>query len=353
MVTHRKYKLENALSRLRSEINSGKYKPGVFLPAERKLSEILDISRGTLRTLLKELQKENLIRINPGKGAYVIDSNERKGLKRFLVNFPSINRHNRASEAVGALLGICSEASKIHAEATISFGEGIKTSTQIIEEYSSDDIQGVIFFERVNFNKDIAPLEKAGVPYVVINLEKDMPVVSSKMDFRAVGRQAGKYLINAGKKSFAILSGPQQNFIYNEMLAGFRGALAEEELFIDKSKIIEMESNAEQARLKTIELLGKHRDIDAVFSMRDARANGFFTACRELNIKIPDDISIVSYDNITWPSAKDAGLSSIKEQVEEMGEAAVDMLAKWVETGEKPENRIFQGVLISRTSVTG
>lgn len=350
MVKHRKYKLESALSRLRSEITSGKYKPGVFLPAERKLADILDISRGTLRTVLKELQKESLVRINPGKGAYVIDSSERKGLKRFVVNFPSINPHNRASEAVGALLGICAGASKIHAEAAISFSDGKKTAKQIIASYSSDEIQGVIFFESVDFKKDIAPLEKAGVPYVVINLEKDMSAVCAKMDFRAVGRKAGKHLVETGKRSIGVLAGPLENFIYSEMLAGFRGALAEEELFLDKEKIIEMESNAETARIKTLELLDKHKDIDAVFSMRDARANGFFTACREMNIKIPDDISIVSYDNITWPSAKEAGLSTIKEQVEEMGEAAVEMLAEWVETGIKPSNRLFQGIFISRSS---
>jgi DNA-binding LacI/PurR family transcriptional regulator len=189
-------------------------------------------------------------------------------------------------------------------------------------------------------------LEKAKVPYVVINLEADTPVTCAKMDFRAVGRKAGKHLIRSGKKSISVLAGPQDRFIYSEMLAGLRGALAEEEIFLDKEKILEMESNAEFAREKTLELLTKHKDIDAVFAMRDIRASGFFTACREMKIKIPQDISIISYDNITWPSAKDAGLCTIEEQVEEMGEAAVEMLSEWVETGKKPENRLFQGVLI-------
>jgi len=59
---------------------------------------------------------------------------------------------------------------------------------------------------------------------------------------------------------------------------------------------------------------------------------------------------VVSYDNITWPGAENAGLTTIREQVEEMGEAAVEMLAEWIGSGEKPESRLFPGELIIRSS---
>ncbi len=352
MVKHRKYKMETALAELSSDISSGKYKPGSFLPAERTLAEMLDVSRGTLRSILKELQKKGVIRINPGKGAYVIDASERKGLKRFIVKFSSINPHNRASEAVGALLGICAAASKIHAEAVISFGESSKDVSEIISRFASDDIQGAVFFECSDYKNVIAPLEKAGVPYVVANLEHDIPAVAARMNYREVGRAAGKFLIGAGHRKIGALAGPLglDRFIYREMLAGFRGALAEEEIVLDKDWVAEMESESEEARRKSIQLLKKPDLPTAFFAMRDIRACGFYTACRELGLNIPNDISIVSYDNITWPSAEQAGLSTIEESVEQMGEAAVEMLAEWITTGRKPQNREFAGELVERSS---
>ena len=351
----KKYKADDSLSLLRSEITSGKYRPGTFLPPERTLAESLGISRGTLRKILKELHNASLLRVNPGKGAYVIyGRDERKGLRRILVRFHGTDPRNRASEAVGALLGICSAASRLHAETLISFAPGGPSSaSEIISAFSADDIQGALFFETCDYKKEIIPLEKAGVPYVVMNLENKIPAVTAKMDYREVGRCAGKHLIGQGHRKTAVLAGPQNmsRTIYREMLAGFRGALAEEEIFLEKELVIDTNTGMEGARAAALELLkNPAARPTALFTMRDYRAEGLYAACKELNLRIPEDISVVSYDNITWPAAANAGLTTIREQVEEMGEAAVEMLAEWVCSGQKPENRLFPGELIIRTS---
>lgn len=354
-VQRKKYRADDCLAQLKSEIISGKYRSGTFLPPERNLAEMLEISRGTLRKILKELHNESFLRVNPGKGAYVIyGGGERKGLRRILVRFPNTDPRNKASEAVGALLGICSAASKIHAETLISFAADNTDSAaaKIIESFSADEIQGALFFEACDYRKEIIPLEKAGVPYVVINLEREIAAVTTKMDYRQVGRSAGKHLVSQGHKKIAVLAGQTegQNTIYKEMLAGFRGALAEEEIFLEKELVVEC-FRLEKARDAALQILkDPEAQPTAFFTMRDYRAEGLYAACRELNLRIPEDIAVVSYDNITWPGAENAGLTTIREQVEEMGEAAVEMLASWVESGRKPENRLFPGELIIRAS---
>ncbi|QSH41017.1 GntR family transcriptional regulator [Lentisphaerota bacterium ZTH] len=353
MVKQRKYKMENALAELNSRIHSGNIKQGTFLPSERKLAELLDISRGTLRSVLKKLQQQGIIRINPGKGAYVVDSLSRKGLRRFAVICSTISSCQKPSEGMGMLLGVCSAASKVHAEALISFEGDSFEAEDIISRFNTDDIQGVVLFECANADNVIKPLEAAGVPFVIANPEHEISAVSARINYRQVGRYAGQLLLQAGHRKIGLVTGPLQDerIIYREMLAGFRGALAEEELTLQKNWIIETLSEAEDARIKVSKLLSENSLPTAFFAMRDVRACGLYTACRELNIKIPDEISVLSYDDITWESAQQAGLSTLKEPIEQLGESAVTLLAEWVETGIPPRCKEFSAEFIHRASI--
>ena len=72
------------------------------------------------------------------------------------------------------------------------------------------------------------------------------------MNFRNIGRQAGRYLIEKGHRHIGVLSGPLDKFIYQEMLAGFRGALAEDEISLAKSDIIEPDAGGQYPNLNPI-----------------------------------------------------------------------------------------------------
>ena len=348
-VNRRKFRSDEATTVLRNDIISGVYKPGMFLPAERKLTEVLDISRGTVRAAIRSLQREGLVRINPGRGAYVADTVGRKGLQRFIVflgdNFAPIGR---ATEGVGLLLGVCRQASKLNAEAIISFSRHDDIAQEVISRYASGNIQGIIYSDCHDYKKYVAPLEKNSIPYAVGNLEFDNPSLAAKMDFRAVGRAAGRHLVELGHRNIGMLSGPLDKFIYKELLAGFRGALAEEEINLEHK--IEVVSDIEDSRMASLRMLSAANRPSAIFAARDVRAAGCFLACRELGLRIPDDLSVVGYDDITWPEGRSVGLTTIREPIEEMGEATVDLLNEWLLTGKHPGDRIFTGNLVLRAS---
>jgi LacI family transcriptional regulator len=131
----------------------------------------------------------------------------------------------------------------------------------------------------------------------------------------------------------------------------FKGALAEEDISIEEKNVIEVGSNQEMARIACLDFLSKRKKLpSAFFTSRDVRAAGLYSACRELGLSIPDQISVISYDNITWSSAEAVGLTTVRENAEEMGEAAVDMLAEWVLNKKRPPNRVFGGELLIRES---
>ena len=348
MVRSRRFRSDEAVNILRNDIVLGKYRVGIFLPSERKLTEILEVSRGTVRCILKQLQEESLIRINPGRGAYVAETVERKGLKRFIVFMSGIAPLGRANEGVGVLLGICRGASKLHAEAVISFTRDEEIVQEAISRYAAGEIQGLIYSDCSDYDKFIAPLEKNGIPYAVTNLEFDIPALAARMDLRSVGRAAGRHLASLGHKNIGILSGPTDKFIYREILAGFRGALAEDEIQLEH--IAEVNSESEPSRIAALEMLSLPNRPSAIFASRDIRAAGCYAACRELGLKIPEDLSIAAYDDITWPEGRNAGLDTVREPIEEMGEASVELLQEWIISGKKPESRIFKGEMTVRNS---
>lgn len=96
----------------------------------------------------------------------------------------------------------------------------------------------------------LAGLKERGVPAVVVNLERPQDQVHCRVDFRGVGRLAGMRLLAAGHRRIGVLSGDLSSFIYREMLAGFRGALAEEEIYPEAGMVNEAPLNrTERLRL--------------------------------------------------------------------------------------------------------
>jgi len=342
--------VENALSKFKKEISSGKYKVGSFLPSERQLCEKFEVGRGTARTLLKKLMAENLVRFIPERGYLVLDEQEDERIKRFLFLTANAGLLVASYEGIGILSGICKSANEYNAEVTISFADNRIFRREVIPRLQTGDLQGVIIHESADYKNIIVPLEKKKIPYVIANLESHLKVVTAKVDFRDIGRRAGRHLVELGHRNIGVINGPSSAFIFREILAGLRGALAEDEIILDKRFVCEADVSMEFARISALKLLSNSNRPTAIFAARDIRASGVYQACRELNLRIPQDLSVISYDNISWPESERMGLTTFEEPVEEMGAAAVDMLSQWIKIGKKPANTIFKCKLISRSS---
>jgi DNA-binding LacI/PurR family transcriptional regulator len=339
---------------LAAAINKGKYSPGSYLPPERLLAAEFNVSRGTLRKSLELLREAGIVRINPGRGVRVVESDNIRRLRRFVVLQPDDFDFFSAGESMLFLKGIFAGAAACHAEMLMSFfppdapGPAID---KLISDYTAEHIDGVIFYECCSYEKLIQPLEKAQIPYVVGNLEDDSQAVCVKMDFRAIGREAGCYLIANGHRDIGILTGSLDSFIYREIAAGFRGALAEEEIPLPPDRIYECISHAATAEKECRRIMSASNRPTALFTVRDIRAAGCYAACAELGLRIPDDLSIISYDGLSWPEAKQKKLTLIEQPAEKIGQSAVEMLAEWHNSDVKPEFTIMPGVFRPGISV--
>ena len=338
----------SVLNRLREDIQSGKYCQVEFLPSERQLAELYDTGRGVIRTVLRKLREENLIYLLPDRGAKIAKIEKKLSLERFFLRFEG-RIASKSSEGIAILTGICAKAAENNAEVIMSFSDNASFMNELTARYAKDDIQGIIFLEGWNRPSMFSALETAGIPYLVANQEQNDSVLCCQMNFRNIGRQAGRYLIEKGHRHIGVLSGPLDKFIYQEMLAGFRGALAEDEISLAKSDIIEPDAGEQYPTLNSI--LSAIERPTAFFTMRDHRAMKFYDVCRGRGIRIPDDISVISYDNITWQDAEHAGLTTLEQPAEEIGQQSVELLREWIISGNRPESKQLYARLIERGSV--
>jgi len=338
----------SVLDRLRGDILAGKYCQVEFLPSERQLSELYDTGRGVIRTVLRKLREENLIYLIPDRGAKIVDIEKKQSLERFLVRF-SGSITSKGTEGMGILTGICASASENNAEVVMSFSDKNIFMNELAARHAKGDIQGLIFLEGWDRATMFSALETAGVPYLIANQEVNDSALCCQMDFRNIGRQAGRYLTGKGHRHIGVIAGSLDKYLYQEMLAGFRGALAEDEITLAKNNIIEPDKEGQYPDLKSVLLTSKRPT--AFFAMRDNRAMKFYDTCRNLGIRIPEDISVISYDNITWPDAEYAGLTTLEQPVEQIGHESVELLKKWILSGTKPESKKLYAKLIERASV--
>ena len=350
-----KQKVKGTRAQLREMILSGHFKPGTFLPSVRELAEKLGMAKSTVHVILKMLHTEGLIQLQPKRrGALVLDTeNRKKTLHRFFLRPSDFGYFGGRAEASAILSGICTAAEKRYADVMLSFSDSEHIIDEINSLYQDDSIQGVVYMSCADHKLMIEPLEKLNIPYVVVNNVYGVDAVCCVQDFRELARRAVRYLHKRGHRKIGLLYGTTDEYLYGESLAGFRGALAEEELELNPAWLIEQTDYRKkiQYREQIMELLKSKEIPTAFYTVRDYRAKYIYECCEKLGLKIPDDISIISYDNINWDEASGRGLTTFQEPASELGECAVDMLNQWITTGKRPKKRMVEAKLIERSSV--
>jgi DNA-binding LacI/PurR family transcriptional regulator len=196
----------------------------------------------------------------------------------------------------------------------------------------------------------LAQFERHQVPVVLYNRSADNDAVPSVFCDSVGGeRVLVDRLVAAGHKRFAILSGPEDSYVGNQRV---EGALARLEHHGMQADVLpgrfDHESGADAMRA----IMALKRRPDALICANDLMAIGAIDTARdEFDLTVPDDLSIVGFDGVgpaAWPSYR---LTTIRQPVRRMTDAAVTMLIERISNPElPPEIRSFSGALIEGRS---
>ncbi len=336
---------------LRKLLLSGRYDSLSLLPSERQLAAELQVGRGVIRTALKVLQDENIIQLIPQRGIRLNPDASPRRLKRFLVRMPGVFSAN-SHELFAVLSGICLAGAERHAEALVSSANMALSASEVIERYHNNDIQGLIYVELLEDHESQKLFDAAGVPRVVANMEDASLLVHTCMDFYRTGALAAETLLRAGHRRIGWVGGKLDRFAVQETLRGFEETLKQAGVVLPESwRLATMGSDDQKFYADLRRVLTASESPTAFFATRDYRAEMIYQVARELKLTIPAEISVLGYDNVSWPGAAYAQLSTMKQAAREMGYGAVELLEEWYCQNKTPESKVYAPELLLRNSI--
>ncbi|MFJ5136454.1 LacI family DNA-binding transcriptional regulator [Streptomyces sp. NPDC088707] len=184
-------------------------------------------------------------------------------------------------------------------------------------------------------------LDARSIPFVIVDPagdpEPDVPSVGSAN--WSGGVAATRHLIDLGHRRIGIITGPEDMLCSLARLDGYRSALNMAGLAHDPSLVRFGDFHVEGGHARALELLQLPDRPTAVFAGSDLQALGVMEAARVCGLRVPEDLSVVGYDDVMIARWSSPPLTTIHQPLREMGEEAVQMLLR-LRAGEPSVTRM-------------
>ncbi|MEO3787521.1 LacI family DNA-binding transcriptional regulator [Actinocorallia sp. B10E7] len=195
-------------------------------------------------------------------------------------------------------------------------------------------------------------LRSRSIPFVVIDPagdpEPDVPSVGSAN--WSGGVAATRHLIECGHRRIAIITGPEDMLCSLARLDGFRSAMGMAGLEVDPGLVAYGDFHVEGGYRHALELLGRPDRPTAIFAGSDLQALGVLEAARVHGLRVPNDLSVVGYDDVAVAPWSSPALTTVHQPLREMAEAAAQMLLSLRDGGNPPTRLELSTSLVVRKS---
>jgi len=204
-----------------------------------------------------------------------------------------------------------------------------------LERLKHRGVDGVIVISPQNFDKEIKELLEYDIPSVFIDINsKDVTVVKSDNYYGSI--LAVDYLYSMGHRKIAHIAGAEETLAGSERLKGFLDAINKHQLEIPDSFIVDGGYfNSKGGKEAMDKLLTLEDRPTAVYVAGDLMALGAMKSIREHELKIPEDISIVGFDDIELASLSTPELTTIRQNTDLIGTQAADLLIQQINAKRK------------------
>lgn len=156
-------------------------------------------------------------------------------------------------------------------------------------------------------------LDKAPCPVVVL-------------DNRAAAATMTEHLISLGHKRIAMIKGPARSPLTRDRVAGYRDALQQAGIGFDESLLHPGNFTLQSGHQAASELMQQSEPPTAIFCENDEMAIGAIQSLKQQGLRVPEDVSVAGFDDISFAAFCDPPLTTIAQPAEEFGRTAVNLL---------------------------
>ena len=194
-------------------------------------------------------------------------------------------------------------------------------------------------------------LKKNGIPYLLIDQNGGPSVDRIRVDDEQGGQLAARHLLTLGHQRIVVVmpEHPTQNLRIR--LAGFKAQLVDQQIPLADSAVITSPMTKLGGYQETAAVLAQHPT--AVFAINDETALGLMRGLHEQGVRVPDDISVLGYDDIDLDEYVVPKLTTIHQPVVTMGQQAPELLINRVQNQRQPAQKVDLPVVLKQRESTG
>lgn len=337
---------------LKELILSGKIASGEQLPSENTLVRQFNLSRHTVRQALGELENDGWIYREQGRGTFCAFREKRKQTIAVLTTYISDYIFPNIIRGIEEVL-----SSAGYTLILANTGNNKDKEAQCMKNLMEKDIAGLIVEptksarENVNSNY-FAELERRRVPYLMLHaVYPELDPAYIIMDDEKGGYLATKYLLQIGHRVIAgIFKSDDLQGVRRQ--AGFAAALAEYNVDLEPGLVgnYETEQLFSYPYQFTCSVLERNPRPTAIVCYNDQIAMQVLQAIRDRGLTVPEDISVVGYDDSSLATASEVKLTSIKHPKADMGRQAARFIIDMVEKRVEKPKLVYAPELVVRSS---
>ncbi|MBV9225359.1 MAG: GntR family transcriptional regulator [Acidobacteriaceae bacterium] len=356
-------KYQKLFESLKADIISGRYKPGQKMPSEAALVYKSGASRITVGRAIRELQNLGLVERMAGSGTYVRDVSREQRPHLFGLLIPDLGE-TEIFEPICQGIANAPEATEHallwgHTDTHLSKTE---QAWRLCQQYIGKNVSGVFFAalefeaeaEKVN-RRILKVLSQAGIAVVLLDRRSSKAPERHRPDLVGINNhQAGyiatEHLIQLGCRRIGFLGYHGALSTIAERMAGYQDALAAHGLrpAIDPTTV-QVHPHKEQS----VSWSSKSQidSVEAFVCVNDRVAGQLMHLFLPRGIRIPEDVRLVGIDDVSYASLLPVPLTTVRQPVREIGEAALRTMLDRLRTPRLPPREVLlDGDLVIRKS---
>ncbi|MEM1505615.1 LacI family DNA-binding transcriptional regulator [Domibacillus sp. 8LH] len=218
----------------------------------------------------------------------------------------------------------------------------LKNEVEYVSILKQKYTDGIIVATGLKREEAVKELIKTDIPIAL--LSRDVPSLAVNtvlVDDYLGGYEATNHLISLGHQKIAMITEDTTFSTLQARVNGYKKALEEAGLSYDENLVLTNNTSLEEGKKSMLSLLKKASPPTAVFASTESLAIGAVQGAHELNLNVPDEVSIIGFDDTVLSTICEPPLTTVAQPIEEMGEKAVELLIEEIEKNKASKQRVM------------